>query len=110
MKRYLALLFAAALVVPEVGEAAPAYACGGEVVGGGAQILCSHVNSQAPPQSCIYFWSLKATDATTTVVQGSFLLSPGSSNSAVYQGVGFDSELAGPIIICQGTEQGRTPP
>jgi hypothetical protein len=43
-----------------------------------------------------------STDDTTSVVQGTFLLEPGTSNAIVYQGFGFNMALANPIIICQG--------
>jgi len=64
--------------------------------------LCSHIDPTAPPQSCSFFWSLMSTDDTTSVVQGTFLLEPGTSNAVVYQGFGFNMALANPIIICQG--------
>jgi hypothetical protein len=69
---------------------------------GGAQLICSHIDPTAPPQSCSFFWSLMSTDDTTSVVQGTFLLEPGTSNAIVYQGFGFNMALANPIIICQG--------
>jgi hypothetical protein len=37
-----------------------------------------------------------------TVVSGSFLLAPGISNDAVYQGSGFSYALSNPIVLCQG--------
>ena len=43
------------------------------------------------------------TDDLTSVVQGTFLLEPGTSNAIVYQGFGFNMALANPIIKCQGS-------
>ena len=102
MKRFLAPALAAALIIPTAVEAAPVYACGGAALAGGAQLLCSHVNPKAPAQSCSFSWALMTTDNTTSVVQGTFLLEPGTSNAVVYQGFGFSSALGNPIVICQG--------
>ena len=44
-----------------------------------------------------------STDDTTSVVQGTFLLEPGTSNAVVYQGFGFNMALANPVITCQGS-------
>ena len=44
-----------------------------------------------------------ATDDTTSVVQGTFLLEPGTSNAVVYQGFGYSMALANPVILCQGS-------
>jgi len=79
MKRFLAQALAAALIMPTAAEAAQPYACGGAALAGGAQLICSHIDPTAPPQSCNFFWSLMATDDTTSVVQGTFLLEPGTS-------------------------------
>jgi hypothetical protein len=103
MNRLPALAIAAALIFPPSAKASPAYACGGAALAGGAQLLCSHIDPKAPPQNCNFTWSLKAMDATTNVVQGTFLLPRGASNVVVYQGFGFDSELASPIIVCEGS-------
>ena len=43
------------------------------------------------------------TDNSTSVVQGTFLLEPGTSNAVVYQGFGYNMALANPIITCQGS-------
>ena len=104
MRRFLApaLALAAALIVPTAVAAAPAYACGGAALAGGAQLLCSHVDPTAPPQSCSFSWALMTSDNMTSVVQGAFLLEPGTSNAVVYQGFGFNSALANPIVICEG--------
>ena len=101
MKRFLAQALAAALVMPTAAEATVPYACGGAALAGGAQLICSHIDPTAPPQSCNFFWSLMTTDDTTSVVQGTFLLEPGTSNAVVYQGFGFTMALANPVILCQ---------
>lgn len=102
MNRFLALALAVAIVFPAAAEAAPVYACGGAALAGGAQLLCSHINPTAPPQSCNFSWALMTTDDRTSVVQGAFLLEPGTSNTVVYQGFGFNSALSSPIVICEG--------
>jgi hypothetical protein len=103
MKRLLARALAAALIIPTAAEAGQPYACGGAALAGGAQLICSHIDPTAPPQSCNFFWSLMTTDNVTSVVQGTFLLEPGTSNAVVYQGFGFNMALANPIITCQGS-------
>ncbi len=102
MKGFLAQAVAAALIFPTAAEAGPAYACGGAALAGGAQLICSHIDPTAPPQSCNFFWSLMSTDDTTSVVQGTFLLEPGTSNAVVYQGFGYSMALANPVVTCQG--------
>ena len=77
------------------------FACGGFALLGGAQLLCSHVDSHAPTQMCTFSWALTTTDGTPTVQQGTFVLPPGSANAQVYQGSGFSGELSGPIVLCQ---------
>jgi hypothetical protein len=72
MKMLLARALAAALIIPTAVEAAQPYACGGAALAGGAQLICSHIDPTAPPQSCSFFWSLMSTDDTTSVVQGRF--------------------------------------
>jgi hypothetical protein len=103
VKRFLAQALALALIVPTAADAAQPYACGGAALAGGAQLICSHTDPKAPPQSCNFFWSLMSTDDTTSVVQGTFLLEPGTSNAVVYQGFGYNMALANPIITCQGS-------
>ena len=102
MKRPLAPALAAALIIPTTVEAAAPYACGGAALAGGAQLLCSHIDPAAPPQSCSFSWALMTTGNTTSVVQGTLLLEPGTSNAVVYQGFGFNSALASSIVICEG--------
>jgi hypothetical protein len=102
MKLCLITALAAALLASATAEAAPAYACGGFALAGGAQLLCSHIDPKAPTQTCSFFWSLMTTDNRTDVVQGTFLLVPGTANAVVYQGFGFNEALANPIVLCQG--------
>ncbi len=101
---------AAAIGLLSGGRAAagqPAFSCGGFAQLGGAQLLCSHTDPAAPPQVCTFSWSLAAPGGSPTVVQGSFLLTPGLTNATVYQGSGFAYALANPVVLCQAR---RTPP
>ena len=82
--------------------AAPAYSCGSFAMAGGAELLCSHVDPKAPAQMCTYSWALLTSANTPSVIQGSFLLTPGLTNSIVYQGFGFASALSNPIVLCEG--------
>lgn len=87
-----------------LGSAAarPAVSCGGAALIGGAQLLCSHVDPKAPPQSCTFSWALATPTNQTQIVSGSFLLPPGASNVQVYQGAGFLHAMSEPIVLCQG--------
>jgi hypothetical protein len=96
------LVLGMTLLIPQGAAAASAYACGGAALAGGAQLLCSHVDPKAPSQNCTYSWALMGSDSRTVVVQGTFLLPPGSTNTVVYQGFGFDAPLANPVITCVG--------
>lgn len=102
MKRVFAPALAAALLLPAAAVAAQPFACGGAALAGGAQLLCSHTDPKAPAQSCNFSWALETTEDEVQVVEGTFLLAPGSSNLVVYQGFGFESPLANPIIVCEG--------
>jgi hypothetical protein len=103
LRRCAALWLVAASALPSGSAvAAPAYACGGAALAGGAQLLCSHVDPRAPAQNCSYSWALRGSDDATRLVQGTFLLVPGSSNMVVFQGFGFDAQLANPVIVCVG--------
>jgi hypothetical protein len=93
----------ALLSLPTAAEAAPAYACNGAALAGGAQLLCSHIGPKAPAQNCSFSWALRGSDDSTSVVQGTFLLVPGSSNVVVYQGFGYDSALSDPVVVCAAT-------
>ena len=80
--------------------------CGGAVLLGGAQLLCSHVDPSAPPQICTYSWAMATPANQTQIVEGSFLIPPGTSNLMVYQGSGFVRALSEPIVLCQGKRGG----
>jgi len=79
-----------------------AVSCAGAVLAGGAQMLCSHVDPQAPPQFCTFKWELATTANQPRQVQGAVTLPPGASNVQVYQGSGFARALSPPIVLCQG--------
>ena len=85
----------------------PAFSCAGFAQLGGAQLLCSHTDPAAPPQVCTFSWSLAVAGGSPTVVQGSFLLTPGLTNATMYQGNGFAYALGSPVVLCQAR---RTPP
>ena len=88
---------------PQAAVAAPAPAsCAGVVMFGGAQLMCSQLNSKAAAQFCTFSWALMETDGTTKVVDGSFLLPPDTSNMQIYQGSGFNTQLSEPIVMCRG--------
>jgi len=65
------------------GAAQPAFSCAGFAQLGGAQLLCSHTDPAAPTQICTFSWSLAGPGGSPTVVQGSFLLTPGLTNATV---------------------------
>lgn len=79
-----------------------AVSCGGFALLGGAQINCSHVAPKQPAQVCTFSWALLTTANTTSVIEGSFLVTPGANNVTVYQGGGFVTALSNPIVLCQG--------
>ena len=83
-----------------------AVSCGGAALIGGAQLLCSHVDPKAPAQLCTFSWALATAANQTQVVEGSFLIPPGTSNLMVYQGSGFVRALSEPIVLCQGRRGG----
>ncbi|MGI4763744.1 MAG: hypothetical protein ACRYGP_01555 [Janthinobacterium lividum] len=103
MKAGLAVLL---LYGPGTATAAPAFSCGGFAQLGGAQLLCSHVDPAAPTQICTYSWTLAGAGGSPSVVQGSFMLTPGQQNVTVYQGNGFSNPLAMPVVLCQGRKTG----
>ncbi len=102
MTRVTASLFEMALLGARSAMAAPAFACSGFAILGGAQIVCSHTDPDAPAQICTFSWTMMSTHVGQTVVTGSFLLTPGLTNATVFQGNGFAYALASPIILCQG--------
>jgi hypothetical protein len=96
-----------ALLASTPANAKTAVSCGGAALLGGVELLCSHVDPTAPPQICSYSWALATPANQTQIVQGSFLIPPGSSNVIVYQGSGFIRALSEPIVLCQGKRGGR---
>ena len=76
--------------------------CAGAVMAGGAELLCSHIMAQAPTQFCTFSWALATSANQIQVVNGSFLLPPGSSNVQVYAASGFARASSEPIVMCQG--------
>ncbi len=96
---------------PALLAASPAFtkqivSCGGAVLLGGAQLLCSHVEPSAPAQICTFSWALATPANQTQVVKGSFLIPPGTSNFTAYQASGFVRALSEPIVLCQGKRGG----
>lgn len=104
MFRFLCFTIFAGPAAPALAAAA-AFSCGGAAMLGGAQLLCSHTDPEAPPQVCNYSWSLVGPSGPT-IVQGSFLLTPGLTDATVYQGSGFSYALSAPIVLCQGRRTG----
>jgi hypothetical protein len=90
------------LIAGQAGAAGKAVECAGMAMLGGAQLVCSHVDANAPAQFCTYSWSLHSTDNGQQTIEGSFMLSPGARNITVYQGSGFDSAYSNPIVLCRG--------
>ena len=76
--------------------------CGGAGMAGGAELLCSHTDPQAPAQVCSFSWTLMTSANQQSVVNGSFLLPPGVQNAIVYQGSGYAYALSTPVVLCQG--------
>ncbi|TPM30307.1 hypothetical protein FJ955_10965 [Mesorhizobium sp. B2-2-2] len=93
----------ALLGYPGAATAKEAVSCGGAAMLGGAQLNCSHVEAEAPPQFCTYSWALHTPAGDRKIVEGSFALPPRASNVTIYQGSGFDSALSNPIVICRGS-------
>ena len=99
-------LVLALLAADGTALAGQAVSCGGAAMLGGAQLMCSHVDPDAPTQLCTFSWDLKTTNDASQIVEGSFLLPRGASNVQVYQGSGFNSQIGQPIILCQGRKGG----
>lgn len=105
MMNWLKIATVAALAGwPGIALAREAVSCGGAAMLGGAQLNCSHVEPQAPPQFCTFSWALHTSAGDQKIVEGTFMLPPGASNVTVYQGSGFDSALSDPIVICRGNK------
>lgn len=90
-------------VLPDTAALArAAFSCAGLALAGGAELLCSHTDPDAPTQICSFSWTLMTTANQQSVVNGSFLLVKGVANAVVYQGSGFAYALSSPIVLCQG--------
>jgi hypothetical protein len=110
-RRSLGRVGSAACALSSLLLAGPAFgkqivSCGGAVLLTGAQLLCSHVDPSAPAQICTYSWAMATPANQTQIVEGSFLIAPGTSNLMVYQGGGFARALSEPIVLCQGKRGG----
>lgn len=68
---------------------------------GAAALLCNHTQSDQPAQICTYSWALMTADGITKVVDGSFLIAPGTANMQVYSANGYSTQLTGPIVMCR---------
>ena len=88
-------------------SARAAFSCGAFAQLGGAQLLCSHTDPTAPTQICTFSWTLMTPSGAPSVVQGSFVLTPGLTNVTAYQGTGYTYALATPVVLCQGRKTGR---
>jgi hypothetical protein len=102
-------LAAAALMMAAAGPAAAnsVVSCAGEALLSGALLMCSHLDPNQPPQLCTFSWTLATPANRSQIVEGTFLLPPGSSNVQVYQGGGFIRAMSEPIVLCQG-KRGRS--
>ena len=107
MIRAAAFLAMMTLCVGTAAFGRPAFSCGGFALLGGAELVCSHTDPAAPTQICTYSWALMKAGGGQAVIEGTFLLTPGELNLAVYQGGGFAYALSSPIVLCQNGN--RTP-
>ena len=82
------------------------FRCVGFAQAGAAEILCSHTDPEAPPQTCSFSWTLMATANRPSVVSGSFLLVRGVTNSVVYQGSGVADPRGHPVGVWPGPHGG----
>jgi hypothetical protein len=101
-------LAALALSIAAAGPAAASsvVSCDGEALLSGALLFCSHLDPKQPPQLCTFSWTLATPANRSQIVEGTFLLPPGSSNVQVYEGAGFIRAMSGPIVLCQGKRGG----
>jgi hypothetical protein len=104
MPRLIAAILALLASAPAIGKTV--VSCGGAALLGGVQLMCSHVDPTAPAQVCSYSWALATPANQTQIIEGSFLIPPGTSNLMVYQGSGFTRALSEPIVLCQGRRGG----
>jgi hypothetical protein len=73
--------------------------CAGDVMMGGAELMCS-LPAKSPPQLCTYSWALMTADNQAKVVNGAFLLPAGVVNMQIYEAYGFSTEMSPPIVLC----------
>ena len=104
MPRLIAAILALLASTPAVAKTI--VSCGGAALLGGVQLLCNHLDPTAPAQVCSYSWALATPANQTQIIEGSFLIPPGTSNLMVYQGSGFSRALSEPIVLCQGRRGG----
>jgi hypothetical protein len=106
IKRYFGGLIAAVGSLPLVltaikpALAAPAASCAGAVMMGAAALMCNDSAPDQPAQICSYSWALMTAEGVTKVVDGSFLIAPGTANMQVYSANGYSTQLTGPIVMC----------
>ncbi len=98
-----AALITALTAIP--AQARPAFSCAGFALLGGAQLICSHVDPDAPAQTCNFSWSLLS-GSGQSIVTGAFVLAPGVTNATVFQGSGYSSTLTSPVVLCQSARPG----
>ena len=82
------------------------FSCAGAALAGGAELLCSHTDPDAPTQTCSFSWTLMTVANQQTVVIGSFMLQVGVTNSVAYTGTGYAYALSSPVVLCQGRKDG----
>src|ERR1700677_1079379 len=99
MPRLIAGMLALLASTAAVGKTV--VSCGGAALLGGVQLMCSHVDPTAPAQVCSYSWALATPANQTQIVQGTFLIPPGTSNLMVYQSSGFSRALSELLVLCQ---------
>ena len=95
----LAIGALAAVATARPASAATPANCAGDVMMGGAELMCS-LPVKSPPQLCTYSWALTTADNEPKVVNGSFLLPPGVANMQIYEAFGFNNEMSPPIVLC----------
>ncbi len=100
----LVLCLAVLPITPALARAS--FSCAGASLAGGAELLCSHTDPEAPTQICSFSWTLMTVANQQTVVSGSFMLPIGVSNSIVYTGTGYAYALSNPVVLCQGRKDG----
>ncbi len=97
---FAGLFLAMAGATPVLARAA--FSCAGMALNGGAELLCSHTDPDAPTQVCSFGWYLMDSASRPSMVTGSFSLPRGVANSVVFEGNGYAYALSSPIVLCQG--------